>query len=90
MMMIKGEVNPEMKLSQSMGLFLPKRMPPIRNPSGLNSAVTHPCDVIDTAIDWELIGTSWFFKLFEKPEPFQVASFQEAFVGPFYASNDGF
>ena len=29
----KGEVYPEMKLSQSVELFLTKRMPPIRNPS---------------------------------------------------------
>ena len=30
---VKGEVYPEMKLSQSIELFLTKRMPPIRNPS---------------------------------------------------------
>ena len=56
----------------------------------LNSAATHPFDVIDTAIDREEIGKRWFSELFEKSQHFQAASFQQAFVGPFYASNDGF
>ena len=56
----------------------------------LNSAATHPCDVIDTAIDWEEIGKRRFFELCQKSQHLQAASFQEAFVGPFYASNDGF
>ena len=31
----------------------------------LNSAATHPFDVIDTAIDREEIGKRWFSELFE-------------------------
>ena len=31
----------------------------------LNSAATHPCDVIDTAIDWEEIGKRWFSELLQ-------------------------
>ena len=49
----------------------------------LNSAATHPFNVIDTAIDWQEIAKRWFFELFEKSGHFQAASFQEAFLGPF-------
>ena len=101
----KGELNPEMKLSQSIELFVTERLSPIRSLSDvwfsscaswnrrqrrLNSAATHPFDVIDTAIDREKIRKRWFSELFEKCQHFQAASFQQAFVGPFYASNDGF
>ena len=41
-------------------------------------------------VDQEEIGKRWFSELFEKSQHFQAASFQQAFVGPFYASNDGF
>ena len=64
--------------------------PESRRQRRLNSAATHPFDVIDTAIGWEEIGEKWFFELFEKSGLFQAASFQEALVGPFYASNDKF
>ena len=66
-----------MKLSHTTELFWTKRMPqPEINPTSgfravrpegrqqrrLNSPTTHPCDVIDTAIDWEEIGerSQWF------------------------------
>ena len=71
----KGEVFPEMKLWQSMELFWLKEYHQfeihptsgfravrreIRRQRHLNSATTHPCDVIDTAIDWEEIEKRWF------------------------------
>ena len=52
----------------------------------LNSAATHRSDVIYTAIDWKEIGKRRFSKVFQKSQHLQAASFQEAFVGPFYAS----
>ena len=94
-----------MKLSQSIELVWlnESHQPEIHPTSGfravrlesgrqrrLNSAVAHLCDVIDTVIDWEEIGKRWFFERFEKSGHFQAASFQVAFAGPFYASNDGF
>ena len=102
---IKGELNPEMKLSQSIELFVTKRLPPIRSLFDIwfsscaswKSAATPPEFGRDTPF-WRHWHSDWpggdrekvVFRTFRKSQHFQAESFQQAFVGPFYASNDGF
>ena len=101
----KGELNPEMKLSQSIELFVTKRMPPFRSLSNVwfsscaswKLAATPPQFGRDTPF-WRHWHSDWLegdrekavSEVFQTSQHLQAPSFQDAFVGPFYASNDGF
>ena len=92
----------EMKLSQSIALFSTEKKHAINPKSirrlvseqhvgkvGGNAASIWPRHNLVTSLTQRLTGMirkTWFVERFEKSEHFKAASFQEAFVEPFYAS----